>query len=223
MFFASSKSNEVSPPRSWVVNVSVTLLHEFSMSGWWFIASASSPTLLMNARASRKPRNFHERAMAFPVRVQPGTSASRAAISSSVSSVLRAMDAQRMAGGAKRFAVQSAHDDEGRLCDEVRRPRDVESDSQEVAVVRVCPLVARLDVRGNRHLERERLTDPDRLHGNLELRNRCRRRLLCPLCAGPLPADEPDVHPPHPVLPESEQRDPTADELPREEPVPIQL
>src|SRR6266571_8728918 len=61
------------------------------MSGWWSIASARSPTWLMNARAARKVRNFHVRAIVLPSLDHSGTSWRRAAISTSDKSVRRAM------------------------------------------------------------------------------------------------------------------------------------
>src|SRR2546422_3518085 len=138
------------------------------MSGWWFAASASSATRLMNASAGGKSSNFQVRAIALPVRVHFGTSARRAAISSSVSSVRRAMVYPRERGGAlKVWRASSADDDDRRLRHEVRRPRDVEADPQEVRVVRVRPAVRGLDVRGDRDLEHERLADLDPVHRDL--------------------------------------------------------
>ncbi len=65
------------------------------MSGWWSIPSARSPTLLMNASAARKVRNFHVRVIVLASLDHSGSSWRREAISTSDRSVRRAMIARR--------------------------------------------------------------------------------------------------------------------------------
>ena len=75
---ANSKSAAVKPPAEWVLSTSVTVFQRMSMSGWWFISSASAPTAFTNAErrgevgqlVRRGDRRFVRRRSA-PVRRSP--------------------------------------------------------------------------------------------------------------------------------------------------------
>src|SRR3972149_1171016 len=84
-------------------------------------------------------------------------------------------------------------------------------------------VVARLDIRGNRHLELERnplLDPPDR---NRPLLPKRFRRLLDAIRLRPLLANQASVHATHARTTQTEDRDPAADEFAREAPVAVQV
>src|SRR5215213_8802199 len=81
---ASSKSPSVSPPSLCVVIVTVTVFHEISRSGWWYISSASGVSRFTNSTEPLKSRLSNCFTIASPERSQPLRAARRSSISSSL-------------------------------------------------------------------------------------------------------------------------------------------
>src|SRR5215207_11435124 len=81
---ASSKSPSVRPPSLCVVIVTVTVFHEISRSGWWFISSASGVSRFTNSTEPLKSPLSNCLTIASPERSQPSRSPSRCSISSSL-------------------------------------------------------------------------------------------------------------------------------------------
>src|SRR5215208_6444510 len=81
---ASSKSPSVSPPSLCVVIVTVTVFHEISRSGWWFISSATGVSRFTNSTEPLKSRLSNSFTIASPERSQPSRPARRSSISSSL-------------------------------------------------------------------------------------------------------------------------------------------
>src|SRR5215216_655 len=81
---ASSKSPSVSPPSLCVVMVTVTVFHEISRSGWWFISSATGVSRFTNSTEPLKSRLSNCFTIASPERSQPSRPARRSSISSSL-------------------------------------------------------------------------------------------------------------------------------------------
>src|SRR5215212_6647910 len=81
---ASSKSPSVSPPSLCVVIVTVTVFHEISRSGWWFISSATGVSRFTNSTEPLKSRLSNCFTIASPERSQPSRPARRSSISSSL-------------------------------------------------------------------------------------------------------------------------------------------
>src|SRR5829696_3272979 len=81
---ASSKSPSVRPPSLCVVIVTVTVFHEISRSGWWFISSASGVSRFTNSTEPLKSRLSNCFTIASPERSQPSRPARRSSISSSL-------------------------------------------------------------------------------------------------------------------------------------------
>src|SRR5215216_2401169 len=81
---ASSKSPSVSPPSLCVVIVTVTVFHEISRSGWWFISSASGVSRFTKSTEPLKSPLSNCFTIASPERSQPSRPARRSSISSSL-------------------------------------------------------------------------------------------------------------------------------------------
>src|SRR5215207_8205636 len=81
---ASSKSPSVRPPSLCVVIVTVTVFHEISRSGWWFISSASGVSRFTNSTEPLKSPLSNCFTIASPDRSQPSRPARRSSISSSL-------------------------------------------------------------------------------------------------------------------------------------------
>src|SRR5918998_5272220 len=80
---ASAKSFSVSPPSECVVIETVTLFHEISRSGWWFMSSASGVSRFTKSTDPLKSSSSKVRWIASPSRSQPSSPDSRSSISAS--------------------------------------------------------------------------------------------------------------------------------------------
>src|SRR5690606_8279285 len=69
---ARSRSRGVTPPAEWVVQESVRVRHRRSMSGWWFISSATTATWSITATAAVKLGNSTRRRIAAVSPDHPG-------------------------------------------------------------------------------------------------------------------------------------------------------
>src|SRR5215204_1627715 len=81
---ASSKSPSVRPPSLCVVIVTVTVFHEISRSGWWFMSSASGVNRFTNWTEPWKSPLSNCFTIASPERAQPSSPLRRSSISASL-------------------------------------------------------------------------------------------------------------------------------------------